>query len=123
MSGRLFLDTNAIIALMSGNYNVLQLVNQATWIGISVVSEIEFLSFSKLSEKDKALFQKFKQRVEIIDLESSNSLLINTICEIRTQHKLKLPDATIAATALLSNALILSNDKIFSEIGLENQMF
>ncbi len=123
MSGRLFLDTNAIIALMSGNYNVLQLVNQATWIGISVVSEIEFLSFSKISEKDKALFQKFKQRVEIIDLESSNSLLINQICEMRTRNKLKLPDATIAATALLSNALILSNDKIFSEIGLENQMF
>jgi tRNA(fMet)-specific endonuclease VapC len=81
MNGRLFLDTNAIIALMSGNYTVLQLVNSATWIGVSVISEIEFLSFSKISERDKALFQKFKERVEVIDLQSNNEEYIKEICE------------------------------------------
>jgi predicted nucleic acid-binding protein len=119
MNGRLFLDTNAIIALMSGNYKVLQLVNSANWIGVSVISEIEFLSFSKITERDKLLFQKFKERVNILDLKSNDNLLIEKICELRLKHKVKLPDATIMASAILSESTIISNDKIFIERGFE----
>jgi hypothetical protein len=123
MNGKFLLDTNAIIALMSGNYNVLQLVNSANWIGISVISEIEFLSFSRISERDKNLFQKFKGRIEVINLQSSNQELITKICEIRLKYKLKLPDATIAASALLFDATMISNDKVFTEIDITVQSF
>ena len=103
---------------MSGSYNILQLVNSATWIGISVISEIEFLSFSKISERDKILFQKFKERINVIDLQSNNNELIVKICEIRVKNKLKLPDATIAISALLSDSILVSNDNIFSELDM-----
>ena len=123
MNGRLFLDTNAIIALMSGNYKLIQHINKAEWIGISIVSEIEFLSFSKISERDKLLFQKLKSRIEVIDLQSNNEVLISLTCNIRIKNKLKLPDAVIAASAVFSNATIVTNDKIFTEIGINNVGF
>ena len=57
MSGnRYLLDTNAIIALLKGDSNLIQLLRDAEWIGISVISHIEFLAFSGLTKADKQLF-------------------------------------------------------------------
>ena len=43
---RYLLDTNAIVALLQGNLQLLQLLQNADWIGISIISQIEFLAFS-----------------------------------------------------------------------------
>jgi len=40
---RYLLDTNAIIALLQGNQQLIQLLQDAEWIGISIISQIEFL--------------------------------------------------------------------------------
>ncbi len=57
MSGkRYLLDTNAIIALLQGNQEVIQLLQDSEWIGISIISQLEFLSFSGLTESDHQLF-------------------------------------------------------------------
>lgn len=41
MSGeRYLLDTNAIVALLQGNSQLIQLLQNADWIGISVISKI-----------------------------------------------------------------------------------
>ncbi|WP_228014657.1 hypothetical protein [Fortiea sp. LEGE XX443] len=60
MSGsRYLLDTNAIVTLLQGNLQLLQLLQNADWIGISIVSQIEFLAFSGLSQSDIQVFQQF----------------------------------------------------------------
>ncbi|NES84731.1 MAG: type II toxin-antitoxin system VapC family toxin [Moorea sp. SIO2B7] len=109
MSGnRYFLDTNAIVALLQGNTQLIQLLQNAEWIGISVISQIEFMAFSGLAEsdvpkeplRDRQLFQQFLQRVEVIGLVSIDTGLIEKIIEIRQQYRLKLPDAIIAAMAI-----------------------
>ena len=87
MSGnRYLLDTNAMIALLQKNSNLVRLLQNADWIGISVISQIEFLAFSGLSEADLELFEGFLRRVEVISLSSQNKLLIDRIISIR-QHK------------------------------------
>lgn len=92
MSGNLYvLDTNAIVALLQGNSQLTQLLQDANWIGVSIISQIEFLAFSGLSQDDRQLFQQFLQRVEIIGLTVGNALLIKKIIEIRQQYWLKLP--------------------------------
>ncbi|MGK7871873.1 MAG: hypothetical protein AB4426_00675 [Xenococcaceae cyanobacterium] len=49
MSGeRYLLDTNAIVALLKENSQLILLLQNADWIGISVISQIEFLAFSGL---------------------------------------------------------------------------
>ena len=57
MSGnRYLLDTNAIIALLQKDSNLVKLLQNADWVGVSVISQIEFLAFSGLSEADLRLF-------------------------------------------------------------------
>ncbi len=49
MSGnRYMLDTNAIVSLLQGSSQLIQLLQGAVWIGVSVISQIEFLAFSGL---------------------------------------------------------------------------
>ena len=111
MSGnRYLLDTNAIVALLQKDFNLIQLLQDAEWIGISIISKIEFLAFSGLSEADIQLFQQFLQRVEVINLSSQNELLITRIISIRQEHRLKLPDAIIAAMARERSAKLVTRD-------------
>ncbi len=56
---RYLLDTNAIIALLQKDSSLVQLLKDAEWVGISVISQIEFLAFSGLTEADILLFQQF----------------------------------------------------------------
>ncbi len=49
---RYVLDTNAIIALLRGNAPLLRRLSEAEWIGISILSQIEFLAFPDLSDKE-----------------------------------------------------------------------
>ncbi|MDF5728119.1 MAG: type II toxin-antitoxin system VapC family toxin [Rhizonema sp. PD38] len=117
MSGnRYVLDTNAIVAILQGNSQLIQLLQDANWIGISVVSQIEFLAFSELSQDDRQLFQMFLQRVEIVDLVASDAVLIEKIIEVRLQYKLKLPDAVIAAMAIQNSASLVSADHEFAKV-------
>ncbi len=116
MNGRFLLDTNAVIGLLSGNAALLQLLKGAKWIGISVIVELEFLSFPQLSDSDAKLFAQFKSRVDSISLDSTNEDLLQNIVRIRQKSKIKLPDAIIAATAMNENAALVSNDVSFNRI-------
>lgn len=117
MSGsRYLLNTNAIVALLQGNIHLIQLLQNANWIGISVISQIEFLVFPGLAESDRQLFQEFRQRVDVIDLTTNNAALMHKIIEVRQQHRLKLPDAVIAAMAICYSASLVTADQDFSKV-------
>ncbi|MEH1770263.1 MAG: type II toxin-antitoxin system VapC family toxin [Nostoc sp.] len=117
MSGnRYVLDTNAIVALLQGNSQLIQLLQDADWIGVSVISQIEFLAFSGLSQEDCQLFEQFLQRVEVVNLVASDAVLIKKIIEIRQQYGLKLPDAIIAAMAIQNSASLVTADQEFAKV-------
>ncbi len=124
MNGKYLLDTNAVIDLLNGQSGLSSLLQQANWVGISVVTELEFCSFPNISPQDIRLFQAFKSRVEVLDLSSSDLNLIQKTIEIRCLHRNKLPDSIIAATSILQGATLLSNDMGFQKItGLRVQGF
>ncbi|MBS3025899.1 MAG: hypothetical protein HCA25_02065 [Dolichospermum sp. DET50] len=56
-----------------------QLLQNANWIGISIISQIEFLVFSGLTESDIQLFQQFIEQVEIVGLTASDAVLVEKI--------------------------------------------
>ncbi|MEH1946244.1 MAG: type II toxin-antitoxin system VapC family toxin [Nostoc sp.] len=117
MSGnRYVLDTNAIVALLQGNSQLIQLLQGADWIGVSVISQIEFLAFSGLNQEDRQLFEQFLQRVEVVNLVASDAVLIKKIIEIRQQYRLKLPDAIIAAMASQNSASLVAADQEFAKV-------
>jgi predicted nucleic acid-binding protein len=113
MSGkRYILDTNAIIFLLKGNKTLLNLTEKADWLGISIISKIEFLAFPALNKSDADLFEEFVARINVIDLTNSDEELIPHIIETRKKHKkVKLPDAIVIATAIANNCTLITGDK------------
>ncbi|HYW21867.1 MAG TPA: type II toxin-antitoxin system VapC family toxin [Nodularia sp. (in: cyanobacteria)] len=117
MSGeRYLLDTNAIVALLQGNSQLIPLLQNSDWIGVSVISQIEFLAFAGLSQADMRLFQQFLQQVEVVGLIAGDTVLIEKIIEIRQQYRLKLPDAVIAAMAIQNSASLITADQEFAKV-------
>ena len=112
MSGKLFLvDTNCIIELLSGNDKLVSLLENADWIGISIISVLEFYSFTGITKKDISAFKKFISKIEVVDLKNSDKDNIKKIIKIRTERKIKLPDAIIYSTAVMKKAILLTADK------------
>lgn len=117
MSGKRFLlDTNAVVALLRGEGELPGTVEGAAWVGISIITVLEFLSFPGLSAADRDCFEDFVRRVEIVDLTASNTTLIEQTLFVRRDFTLKLPDAVVAASARVSKAALISSDRDFSRV-------
>lgn len=114
MSGpnrRLLFDTNAVVGLLRGHSELLAITKQAHWIGISIISEIEFLAFSDLTRDDIVLFTNFLGRVAVIDLAHQPVDLIQQVIGLRRDFRLRLPDAVIVASAIAHNARLVTQDR------------
>ena len=67
----------------------------AEWIGISVITKLEFLCFDGLTESDKTSFLSFCDRVDVVNLSDSDKAQVAMIVDLRRRYKLKLPDAVL----------------------------
>jgi len=109
---RYLLDTNAIVSLLQQKNNKLtNILYNAEWIGVSVISCLEFLVFPDLSDGDISIFDEFLNRVEIINLDYEDENHIKIIITLRKQYSIKLPDAIIAGAAYTFNATLITGDK------------
>ncbi len=101
----IILDTNAVIYLQNG-----QLKNSldAGEYGISIITEIELLSFTGLDKKQYKWLHNFIDAIEVFPLIDN---VKDTTIALRRAHKIKTPDAIICATAIIQNAVLLTNDK------------
>lgn len=116
MAIKVLLDTNAIISLFKENISVVSEVDIADEVFISIINELEFKSVLNLSSHDKTLFDDFASMVNVLDLQASNIVLKNKIIEIRNKYGLKLPDAIVAASAIVHDALLVTADKDFKKV-------
>jgi tRNA(fMet)-specific endonuclease VapC len=112
----ILLDTNSIVALLNENAKVIETIDTADDISISIINELEFKSFSNLSLHDIELFDAFVSGVNVLDLQASDIPLKNKTIEIRNAYRLRLPDAIIAATAIVNNAVLVTADKGFKKV-------
>ena len=113
MSGNnILLDTNAIIAILDGHPIATKIINHNI-LHISFITELEALSYQKLTLDEKTIIRNFLDDCILLDL---NSEIKKETIEIRTKYRLKLPDAIIAATAHYYKIPLVSADKTFSKI-------
>ena len=112
MSGNNFLvDSNIIIYALKGKDFVQPYFQQDTFI--SVITEIEILgSLIENSDKHKAK-QAIINYCTVVLL--TNPIKQETI-RIRQLYKIKLPDAIIAATAIVEGLTLVTADKGFKKI-------
>lgn len=81
---------------------------------ISAITEIELLCWTSATEKDLEVIHSFISDAMVIELERPIKL---KTADIRKRHKIKLPDAIIAATALVYDlTLITRNTNDFKNI-------
>lgn len=105
------LDTNALLYLLRG-YACMQPYFEKQY-GISVISEMELLSFAQNSEEDERNIQSLIDDCVVFDL---NNAVKNQTISIRKKYGIKLPDAIIAATAIENNLPLLTADKGFRRV-------
>lgn len=74
---------------------------------ISAITEIELLCWKTINQKDEEVLQNFINDALIIELEQPIKL---KTADIRKTHRIKLPDAIIAATALIYELTLISRN-------------
>ncbi|MEQ9372750.1 MAG: type II toxin-antitoxin system VapC family toxin [Coleofasciculus chthonoplastes F3-SA18-01] len=98
------LDTNVVLYFLGGRLTNPLLSEQYF---VSVITEIELLSYPSLSSDEEVQIRDFLAKLIVVELESNIKDLAITF---RKQYKLRLPDAIIAATAQVLNATLFTND-------------
>lgn len=74
---------------------------------ISAITEIELLCWKAATNKDQELLNSFINDCVVIELDRNIKL---KTAEIRKAHKIKLPDAIIAATAIVTECTLLTRN-------------
>ncbi len=110
MGQKFLMDTNIII-----DYTADKLDNEAsdfvenifnTDFTISVIAKIEVLSYNEVQQKMQ-LLEEFLQTATVLPL---NEAITQQTIMLKRQHKMKLGDAVIAATALVYNHTLITRD-------------
>lgn len=112
MNGVDFLaDTNFIIHLNEGNILVEPFLDYN--FGVSFITEIELLGSFSISKTKKSLLNDILKDCEIFEMNDT----IKQMCiKLRQQYKIKIPDAIIAATAIIYKVPLITSDRDFEKI-------
>jgi predicted nucleic acid-binding protein len=108
---RILLDTNIALYYLGGRLTTPLPKGQYY---ISIITEMELLSYPNLSSTEEQQIQNFLSQLLIVDINNS---IKKMAISLRKQYRLKLPDAIIAATAQSLQAILLTNDNRLCNIG------
>ncbi len=109
---KLFVDTNIVLYFLKGNPEVVDLISDKDLV-ISVITEIELLSFPHLTVEIEQQIKNLLKDCTIMDLKQEVKELT---VELRRKYKIKLPDSIIAASAFFQKIPLLTSDKGFKRI-------
>ena len=111
MGQRILLDTNCVIYYLNGvlPQSAKDALNVRLTIeaNISVISKIELLGYSPLRNASMQPVQNFVDNATVFPLDE---IIVQKTIEIRRIKKIKLPDAVIAATAVIYGFEIISRN-------------
>ena len=112
------LDSNVVVHYLSNSLPIksIEFLNQFIDEDcyISVITQMEILGFNFKNLSDKNITEIFIENAIVFDL---NPEVVQKTITIRKSRKIDLPDAIIAATAIVNNfTLITQNLKDFQNI-------
>lgn len=108
----LFVDTNILLYYLKGNEDVVELISEKS-LSISFITELEILSFPKLTSESESQIRNLLKSCSLIEL---NTKIKEITIELRKKYKMKLPDAIIAASAYYNNVPLITADKDFQKL-------
>ena len=114
MSGRkLLLDSNIVIYLAKK-----QLLPEAflKTDDVLFISDITFMETLGYAFADGIEKQETQNLVSILIRRPIDETIVQKVITLRQNHRIKLPDAIIASTALSNNLTLISADNAYSKI-------
>lgn len=105
----MILDSNILIYFVDPGYEQLRvyLDEQANELGISLITKLEVLGYHQLKPDDKVELEQLLTNVYIYPVSDR---VITEAIRLRQQRKRSIGDSIIAATGLLYNQPILTNN-------------
>ncbi len=113
MSGKKILaDTNVFINLAEGKEGIESHL-QGKEIYVSAITEIELLGYYKITKAEKEYFQLILNDCSTLELTEG---IKQQAISLKQSHRIKLPDAIIAATAQFLKIEFVTFDKGFANV-------
>jgi len=113
MSGNKFLlDTNAILYMLGGDITLSEFLFEKQ-LYISIITEMELLSYKNITIKEKKIIITFLKELIVINI--NDDIKANTI-ELKKKFHLKLPDCIIAGTSSWLKIPLVTSDKQFKTL-------
>jgi predicted nucleic acid-binding protein len=113
MSGHnIVADTSLLINFFNGSASARNFLEERE-IWISGITEIELLSYNKLTAPERRLIKDFLKHITVVDLLNP---IKEIAVELRLSKTLKLPDTIIAATSLYLDFPLFTYDKSFRKV-------
>lgn len=113
MSGsRLLLDTNVALYLLRGDRSAADAI-QGQDVHISFITRMELLSKPGMTKAEIRQVEAFLEEWPMVEM---NRTIMDQAIILRREHRLKLPDAIIGATAIYSGLLLLTADRDFGKL-------
>jgi hypothetical protein len=107
---RWLLDSNVWIEAIAGKPAASNAILQAAaieWAGFSSITRLEIFGFPKITENDEAQFLKILKQFHEMPVSSE---IIDEAIRIRKRHRIRIPDALIAASALAAKAELVTRN-------------
>lgn len=110
MNGKLLLDTNVILGFLKGQPSLVALLETAETENLraSVITRMELLSFHGITPAEEKHIQGFLNAIAIVPL---NTEVEDTAIRLRRVTRRKMPDAIVAASAVVSKAVLVTDDR------------
>lgn len=109
MSGNLLLDTNVILDFLKGDKEIIAYLGgiSSDRLYASAITRMELLSFHGITPEEENLVANFLTTLSIVPL---NFDVERTAIHLRRTTRRKLPDAIIAASAIVAEATLITSD-------------
>lgn len=121
MSGiDILLDSNVLIYLSKGDFKLDNLEKYGKQFRISIITLMEVKGYTFKNSKEQYFIEEL---CDIFDTVYIDSDIADKVIELRRHYKIKLPDAIIAATALVCDAKLITEDtKHFRRVMQKDQI-
>nr|AGS53029.1 putative nucleic acid-binding protein [uncultured bacterium contig00031] len=106
---KIIFDTCAVIKLLNKQYDlsILGINIDGAQVFISVIVRMELLSKRNMSEDEEKEIMGFLDDLVVVPLDEA---IERKAIEIRRATSVKLPDCIVAATSIILNAVLLTDD-------------
>ncbi len=105
--GLILLDTNIIIYLSKRELSSQEVFFKEDEYAISLVTYMEVLGFEFQNSEEERFVKKLLSYFTILSIEKE---IADQTVELRKKYKIKRPDAIICATAIVNDAILITND-------------